>query len=121
MTDNNKEGRSDNNTKDLCMLHGPNPIHDTKNYRDLKKHVEMIKMKTPIKMTPTKLKKRRANKQTARGLLARKNSTSFPTYPLSKRLQWMWRTKNSEILVQVNGKKESLKLKNIVINCQISA
>ena len=46
-----KQGRSDNNTKDKfhCMLHGPNPTHNTKNCCNLKKHVDKLKNENPCR------------------------------------------------------------------------
>ena len=48
-TENKKQGKSDNNAKDkfLCMLHGPNPTHNTKNFCNLKKHVEKVEKENP--------------------------------------------------------------------------
>ena len=50
-TENRKQGRSNNNAEDKfhCMLHGPNPTHNTKNCRNLKKHVENIKKENACK------------------------------------------------------------------------
>ena len=58
-TESKKQGRPDNNAEDKfhCMLHGPNPTHNTKNCCNLKKHVDKLKKENPVKMTPAKIKK----------------------------------------------------------------
>ena len=55
-TETKKRGRSDDaNNKFYCMLHGPNPNHDTKNCRSLKKHVDKVKKENPRRNDPAKV------------------------------------------------------------------
>ena len=50
-TQNKKQVRSDDNAKDQshCMLHGANPIHNTRDCHNLKKHVDKLKKENPCK------------------------------------------------------------------------
>ena len=55
-TETKKRGRSDDaDNKFYCMLHGPNPNHDTKNCRSLKKHVDKVKKENPRRNDPAKV------------------------------------------------------------------
>ena len=57
MTESKRLGRSDNNTKDKfhCMLHGPNPTHNTNNCLNLKKYVEKLKKEKPCQNNSHKI------------------------------------------------------------------
>ena len=128
-TETKKRGRSDDaDNKFYCMLHGPNPNHDTKNCRSLKKHVDKVKKENPRRNDPAKVQeemnavykyvqKKMADdcKKADRDRSARERELNeFSDMSLEKKTPTTKTMKNTEILAQVNGKKEYLKLKNIV-------
>ena len=122
----NKAGQttiSERSSTRCCM----DPIpHTTQRIGNFKKHVDKLKKEKKRQNGFCKTQEEMIavfnyvqNKMVYKRKRADRNSftreqelNNFLTCSWSKRPQWMWRTKNSEILAQVNSKKESLKLKN---------